>query len=297
MKISDAERNSYHPDVDVFFQVNAWVDTKVAVEWVEKTLNPVVEELNRYVLYCDNLTAQTHDSFKSAVSEKSGVAWFGLPKATDLWQPVDAGYAQLLKVLMCQQFENWLDDDEHAERWYANEKPFTASERRVLITHWGGNAYKKLCSPQYDDLHLQIFVKTGCFMTSDGSDDHLVKPEGLADYVIPPPSLFIQPASAEPQTIGVEQEEMPADVEEAEPIEPEETDDNLIDKEKDIILNDDFNLVGRKVRALYGNGWFIGDIVYFNTVLREYKVEFDDGTSDYIEPSDIDNVEVMILDV
>ena len=45
------------------------------------------------------------------------------------------------------------------------------------------------------------------------------------------------------------------------------------------------------------NGWFIGDIVYFNTVLREYKVEFDDGTSDYIEPSDIDNVEVMILDV
>ena len=36
---------------------------------------------------------------------------------------------------------------------------------------------------------------------------------------------------------------------------------------------------------------------YFNTVLREYKVEFDDGTSDYIEPSDIDNVEVMILDV
>ena len=195
--------------------------------------------MNRYVLYCDNLTAQTHDSFKSAVSEISGVAWFGLPKATDLWQPVDAGYAQLLKVLMRQQFENWLDDDEHAERWYANEKPFTASERRVLITHWGGNAYKKLCSPQYDDLRLQIFVKTGCLMTSDGSDDHLVKPEGLADYVIPPPSLFIQPASAEPQTIGVEQEEMPADVEEAEPIEPEETDDNLIDEEKDRILNDD----------------------------------------------------------
>ena len=34
----------------------------------------------------------------------------------------------------------------------------------------------------------------------------------------------------------------------------------------------------------------------FNTSLNEYKVEFADGTSDYIEPTDIDNVEVIIMD-
>ena len=108
--------------------------------------------------FCDN--AQTQDSFKSAVSDKSGVVWLGLPKGTDLWQPVDAGYAQLLKVLMRHDFENWLDDDEHADLWYANENPFTASERRVLITYWGGNAYHKLCSPVYDEFRIEIFVKT-----------------------------------------------------------------------------------------------------------------------------------------
>ena len=48
LRISDAERKSYHQGVDVFYQENAWV--KVAVEWVEKTLNPIVEELDRYVL-------------------------------------------------------------------------------------------------------------------------------------------------------------------------------------------------------------------------------------------------------
>ena len=95
---------------------------------------PIVEELDRYVLFCDNLTAQTQDSFKSAVSDKSGVVWLGLPKGADLWQPVDAGYAQLLKVLMRHDFENWLDDGEHTDRWYANENPFTASERSVLST-------------------------------------------------------------------------------------------------------------------------------------------------------------------
>ena len=63
------------------------MNTKVAVEWL---LNPLVEELDGYVLFCDNLTAQTQDSFKSVISDKSGVLWLGLPKGTDLWQPVDA---------------------------------------------------------------------------------------------------------------------------------------------------------------------------------------------------------------
>ena len=78
-------------------------------------------------------------------------------------------------------------------------------------------------------------------------------------------------------------------------MEPEETDDQLDDDEKDRILNDDFNLVGRELKVLYANGWFVGNILYFNTALNEYKVEFSDGTSDYIESSDVDNVEVMIL--
>ena len=71
----------------------------------------------------------------------------------------------------------------------------------------------------------------------------------------------------------------------------------LEDIESDRIFNDDFDLVGRKLKALYTNGWFVGNIIYFNTVLKEYKVEFEDGTSDYIEPSDIDNVEIILIDI
>ena len=62
-------------------------------------------------------------------------------------------------------------------------------------------------------------------------------------------------------------------------------------------MNDDFNLVGRKLKAFYCNGWAVGNIVYFNTALNEYKIEFEDGTSDYIAPSDIDNVEVVVLEI
>ena len=131
-------------------------------------------------------------------------------------------------------------------------------------------------------------------MTSDGSDHNLVKPEGLTEYVILP--LIVYPALFCPEPIDVEAEEMSADTEENdEPMEPEETDDQLDDDEKDRILNDDFNLVGRKFKVLHGNGWLVGKILYFNTALNEYKVAFSGGTSDYIESSDVDNVEVMIL--
>ena len=94
MRISDAERN---------FQENAWADTKFSLQWVGKILAPIVENLDRYVLFCDNLTVQIQDSFKSAVSGQSGGVWYCMPKVTDLWQPVDAGYAQLLKILMRQK--------------------------------------------------------------------------------------------------------------------------------------------------------------------------------------------------
>ena len=102
-RISFDERSSWHKNVHVFFQENAWVDTKVAVDWVKKTLKPTTEHLKTFVLFADNLTGQVHDDFKQSVSDCSGVVrYYGLPDATNIWQPVDVGYAKMLKILMEQ---------------------------------------------------------------------------------------------------------------------------------------------------------------------------------------------------
>ena len=61
------------------------------------------------------LTAQTSDKLKEAVANLSGVNWYGLANATDLWQMIDAGYAELLKTHIRQAHHAWLDDEEHAE--------------------------------------------------------------------------------------------------------------------------------------------------------------------------------------
>ena len=55
-------------------------------------------------------------SSKRYLSNINDAVWYGLPSATDLWQPVDSGYCKLLKVLMTQQHNRWLSVDNNAER-------------------------------------------------------------------------------------------------------------------------------------------------------------------------------------
>ena len=48
-------------------------------------------------MFGDNLEGQTADRFKSTVHEQNGKPWYGVANATDIWQPVDGGYAATLK--------------------------------------------------------------------------------------------------------------------------------------------------------------------------------------------------------
>ena len=73
----------------------------------------------------------------------------------------------------------------------------------------------------------------------------------------------------------------------------EEEGNMLEDNVRDRDITDTF--VGKKLKTLYENGWFIGDIMYFNTALEEYKVVYPDGTYDYIRKDDFDGVQIILL--
>ena len=171
---------------------NAWADTEFCVKWAKGTLKPSVE--GRFALFLDNLEGQIAEEFKKEVANAGGVCWYGLPGATDIWQPVDAGYAELLKVKVRQAHYKWLDSDENADKWYGEDNQFTASERRILITHWVGEAQKALVDERYDRFRREISERTGCLLTADGSSDGLVRPEELPDYKVPP-TLIIEPTA------------------------------------------------------------------------------------------------------
>ena len=109
------EKAAWHPDVDVLWQENAWADTTVSVNWVNTTLKLVVENLEKHVLFVDNGTAQQKDDFKKAVPNPKRVVWYGLKNVTDLWQVVDAGIAQTLKVLTGHNYQKRLDEGDNVD--------------------------------------------------------------------------------------------------------------------------------------------------------------------------------------
>ena len=62
------------------------------------------------------------------------------------------------------------------------KKPYSAKERGILITYWAGEVWKTLNGERYNQLRKSYWTATGCFITSDESDDSLIQPEGLESY-------------------------------------------------------------------------------------------------------------------
>ena len=86
-----------------------------------------------------------------------------------------AGYGRLFKVLVGKSLDAWLLNGDNVEMWESNK--LAASDRRVLITQWVGEAAKQIDS----DIRYRrrLFEKAGLAMPADGSDDNLINLEGL----------------------------------------------------------------------------------------------------------------------
>ena len=318
-KVSKLEKKAYHKAVDVYFQDNAWADTEFSCKWVERTLKSAIPLGEEFVLICDNLNSQTSTDFKEAIRKINGIVYYGLPNATDIWQPVDAGYGYLVKKLVAKAQDKWLESDENIDRWMGNgPKPMTASDRRILITDWVGEAFEELKKSDYDNMRKRCFEKTGCLLTADGSNDDLVQPEGLIGYkVMPPLSMHgpddysdikaPEPASDPPDTMPEDEDNLFSSNDQEESLNSDlESEDALnldleseeaerIDNEEDRTQN--HKLVGQQIRGLYETGWHNGKIEYFNLKLKEFFVLFEDDTSDYLREEEIDGYQIILKDV
>ena len=300
-RISEIEKHSYHKGVDIYWQKNAWADEDFSIKWIEKTLKNTTQDSDKeFLLLVDNLGCQNTQAFRKAVRKINGVVWYGVAGATDIWQPVDAGYGGLLKRKVGQIQEKWLEDDDNMNEWLGNsETKLSMSKRRILITHWVGEAHEELQKEDYKGFLWGCFMRTGCLLTADGSEDHLVKPEGLINYKPFPPLPNSGPNEASQEEVP--SSEPPEDIiepdldENIEEEEPEALELEEEDCEKDRNFSDD--IVGKKVRGLYeGSGWHTGTIKYYNTSLKKYLLQFDDGSTDFIKKEEIDGTELFLLD-
>lgn len=85
----------------------------MSVSWAKNTLAPALKNQGEYVLFCNYLEGQCSASFRKGVRESWVILWYQLNNATDLSQPVDAGFGKILKSLVYQEQQDWLEYDEN----------------------------------------------------------------------------------------------------------------------------------------------------------------------------------------
>ena len=105
--------------------------------------------------------------------------------ATDIMQPIDAGYGYVFKKLIARCQNEWLENENNIDLWLGiDDRKLTAADRRILITQWAGEAADILKGSDYDHFRWRCFEKTGMLLTADGSSDDKVAPEGLKNFQV-----------------------------------------------------------------------------------------------------------------
>ena len=119
------------------------------MQWARRTFQEGLKGVDgklpaaQSLLLMDNLHGQTTAEFKMYLHKFCNTLLWHLPAGcTDEVQPIDAGYGRLLKVYTGQALDEWLGHGENLQKWECNA--LTASERRVLITKWVGEATERI---------------------------------------------------------------------------------------------------------------------------------------------------------
>ena len=108
MRISDAERNSYNKDVDVYFQKNAWPTRNFHYSGSVKLLLPSSKILIDTFCFVKILLPRHRTRSNLQYPDSLALCGMACPRGLTCGNP-------LMRVMR--------NDDEHAERWYTNENP------------------------------------------------------------------------------------------------------------------------------------------------------------------------------
>ena len=110
------EEAGYHPDVVVYFQENAYIDTDIIMADVAERLVPHFDEKfpegdSDHIHFMDNLKTQQTNGFVKELKEKcKGRGAFGPSLMTHVWAPLDRGHLNaILKVIAKSKFSKWME--------------------------------------------------------------------------------------------------------------------------------------------------------------------------------------------
>ena len=189
-RITTAEKAKWDKRVAVVFQDNAWVDEEVTLWWIKNlwnmAYNSIFDMADPRMIVLDVHRAQKTEQVLSAFRKAKTTPVMIPPSCTSLVQPLDVSINKPFKKLVEDASEEhyYL----HTEQWIQGK--ITASERRILISQWVGQAWENLCHLHKDTI-VRSFRKCGISLPIDGSQDAEIHIEGVSTYKAPDRGQFI----------------------------------------------------------------------------------------------------------
>jgi hypothetical protein len=136
------------------------------------------------LLFADRVSGQfkADSAFSKACKQhaRSHVV-FGPACATHLWQPLDHHIGARYKHLMGKYYDDWMMET------FDTQDHWSTADRRTLMTTWAGRAWRELEEQRIErelacvndataerSMFYRAFLHTGCLVTADGTDDHLI---------------------------------------------------------------------------------------------------------------------------
>jgi len=185
-RISAEEKASYPDDFVALWQPKAWVDRPTAEAWAKQVWLPFIKaerdagvagDDDRYLLFQDNLDSQLQPAYLKTLREDCSTDNHQVPpNKTDQVQPVDRGLGRHIKIYLGQEMDAWLQDADNLGRWEGNDNPLSASDRRILLANWYCTAVDKALEGSSKRRYFEV---SGALLTADGTNDDLIKLEGV----------------------------------------------------------------------------------------------------------------------
>ena len=180
LRITQQEKEAWHPGVNVQFQDKAWCAEAQCIDYAIKHFSEDVKEVpGTNLVFLDNLDGQTRPSFQKAMKEACNSACHFLTAgATDEIQVVDGGVGKEIKrEIVALTEKRLIEDTAFFEQWSTGG--LCASEKRIFLTHVGYQAHQNVMA-RFDV--EKVGTRTGCLMTINGVGDPEIKPQGLPAY-------------------------------------------------------------------------------------------------------------------
>jgi hypothetical protein len=201
------EMKKYHPGVKVMWNPKGYCNSRVMLKWFKEQYRhaspyspddrePRLLVLDAFAPHKNRGSKRKQSQSETAIAKsraeeqiqqqireeqaKLNVTLSIIPGGgTGYLQPLDIFFNRLLKALIREQEERWIENN--LAKWEACN--FTEGERRILITEWVGTAYDTLYE-KYKDLIIQTFRNVGLSLNPDGSEDSELKIRDLPDIEV-----------------------------------------------------------------------------------------------------------------